>query len=217
MKQLGLALVLLAPAAAAQQAQLLGSGEVVDFSAASAFAAEARVSVLFTNVPAFGARGPGFRFTVLRSNPGAVIGRTEVLDASDGPMFFAAMEFLTNGRPGSVTSQVVMPGAGGFASGTSEADFFDFSGLACPNGIDFAGAQIQRIELRVDGVFFGAGPLGQSTLIWRGTLSVFGFDTTCASSVSGALGASRAASSLQRDPRLVSDELRCVPRARSAD
>ena len=218
MKHLGFALVLLAPVAAAQQAQLLGSGEVLEYGGAGAFSAEARVLVLFTNVPVFGARGPGFRFTVLRSNPGAVVGRTEVLDASDGPEFFAAVEFLTNGQPGYVTSQALLIGGGGLAQGRAEADFFTFSGLACPNGIDFAGAQIERIELRVDNVFFGVGPLGQSTLRWRGTLSVFGFDTTCAAAGRGARGPSQASVAFPHDPLLPSVELRRrAPRARRAD
>jgi hypothetical protein len=214
MKHLGLALVFLAPLAGAQGAELLGSGDVVILTGAGSFSPEARVSILFTSTGAFGAPGPGFRFTIRRSNPN-IAGFTEVLDASDGPVFFDAVRLLTNGRLGFVNEQVVFPGAGGSLGATGENAYFEYSGLACWNGIDFAGAQIERIELRVSSSSFETGPGGAaSSLRLQGVLSVFGIDTTCAASAARAGGRGARAFG---DARPTSELRRRSSHARRAD
>lgn len=170
---LALSLALAPPALGAPGAgpALLGSGEVtISGCSSSLFFAGAQVGIAIGPAEIYGA-------DVSAASAPGLAGDTVVLTAASGEPFLQAVQALTDGTIGHVHYRVQFGGGPeGCQTWLSEPFFFTFSGLACPNGVDFAGAMIERIELRIDQVFFGPNGGLPTTLRVEGELLVYGED-----------------------------------------
>ena len=116
--------------------------------------------------------------TIDENNAPQLIGRTFRIGPDAGAVFVQAVELLTNGVPTRITfSTDFSPGGGCSTTYLGEEFLFDFSGLACPNGVDFGGSSIERIEIFLEDVCFGSKPGHlQSALRVDLVVSVYGHD-----------------------------------------
>ena len=110
-------------------------------------------------------------------NEDELAGKTIVLTEEDGVAFLQSAQLLTDGNSDRVHRFVDFLGRGGCSASANENVVFDFF-FACPDGIDFAGTTIDRIEVHLAKARFGEIPDPSLTysLEIEATLSVYGDD-----------------------------------------